>query len=68
MSRVNKVNPGKYTQRGRLTPDEAAREMAKQREMSSPKRTEGGQFGEKTKARVQEKDSPSRDEEEDGKD
>ena len=31
MSRENKVNPGKYTQRGRLSPDDAAREMAKQR-------------------------------------
>jgi hypothetical protein len=32
MSRVNKVNPGKYTQAGRLSPDDSAREMAKQRE------------------------------------
>lgn len=32
MSRVNKVNPGKYTQRGRLSPDDSAREMAKQRQ------------------------------------
>lgn len=32
MSRENKVNPGQYTQRGRLTPDDAAREMAKQRQ------------------------------------
>ena len=27
MSRQNKVNPGMYTQRGRLTQDDAAREL-----------------------------------------
>ena len=32
MSSENKVNPSQYTQRGRLTPDDAAREMAKQRQ------------------------------------
>ena len=31
MSRNNKVNPGQYTQRGRLTPDDAARELVRQR-------------------------------------
>ena len=41
MSKENKVNPGKYTQAGRLTPDDAAREMKKQREMASPSRTDG---------------------------
>lgn len=46
MSRVNKVNPGKYTQAGRLSQDDAARELKKQRETASPKQTEGGQFGE----------------------
>jgi DNA-binding protein HU-beta len=35
MSRQNKVNPGMYTQRGRLTQDDAAREMAKQRAIGS---------------------------------
>lgn len=34
MSKENKVNPSQYTQRGRLTPDDAAREMAKQRQSS----------------------------------
>ena len=38
MSRQNKVNPGMYTQRGRLTPDDAARELAKQREIGSEHR------------------------------
>jgi len=36
MSRHNKVNPGMYTQRGRLTQDDAARELAKQRNVGSP--------------------------------
>lgn len=73
MSRVNKVNPGKYTQRGRLTQDDAAREMAKQREAASPKRMEGGQFGlpavagakagENVKPRVKEKEDDEEDEE-----
>jgi hypothetical protein len=31
MSKHNKVNKDHYTQRGRLTPDEAAREQVKQR-------------------------------------
>ena len=31
MSRQNKVNPGMYTQRGRLTQDDAARELKRQR-------------------------------------
>jgi hypothetical protein len=35
MSRQNKVNPGMYTQRGRLTQDDAARELRKQREVGS---------------------------------
>ena len=35
MSRQNKVNPGMYTQRGRLAQDDAAREMARQRAIGS---------------------------------
>jgi hypothetical protein len=35
MSRQNKVNPGMYTQRGRLTQDDAAREIARQRVVGS---------------------------------
>jgi hypothetical protein len=35
MSRQNKVNPGMYTQRGRLTQDDAAREISKQRSIGS---------------------------------
>jgi hypothetical protein len=36
MSRPNKVNPGTYTQRGRLTQDDAARELRKQNALGSP--------------------------------
>jgi hypothetical protein len=35
MSKQNKVNPGRYTQRGRLTQDDAARELARQRSIGS---------------------------------
>lgn len=35
MSRQNKVNPGMYTQRGRLTQDDAARELSRQRSIGS---------------------------------
>ena len=38
MSRQNKVNPGRYTQRGRLTQDDAARELRKQSAIGSPHR------------------------------
>ena len=36
MSRQNRVNPGTYTQRGRLTQDDAARELRKQNAVGSP--------------------------------
>jgi hypothetical protein len=36
MSRVNKVNPSQYHVGGRLTPDEAARERVKQRNVAPP--------------------------------
>ena len=49
MSRENKVNPGTYTQAGRLTPDDAAREMAKQRQSSL-----GGQGNGDPKSRASE--------------
>ena len=41
MSKHNKVNPGQYTQAGRLTPDEAARERMKQVDHASTRRLEG---------------------------
>ena len=63
MSKQNKVNPGKYTQAGRLSQDDAAREMAKQRENASPRNIEGGDYAEKQKSRVTDEDK-SEDEDE----
>ena len=45
MSKNNKVNRDHYVQRGRLTPDEMAREQVKQREAASPKRQDGKSQG-----------------------
>jgi len=36
MSKHSKVNPGTYTQAGRLSPDDSARELKKQREPAAP--------------------------------
>jgi hypothetical protein len=41
MSKHNKVNPGTYTQAGRLSQDEAARERMKQVDAASTRRLEG---------------------------
>lgn len=41
MSKQNKVNPGAYTQAGRLSPDDAARERMKQVDNASTRRLEG---------------------------
>ncbi|MBY0494314.1 MAG: hypothetical protein K2Y23_08855 [Cyanobacteria bacterium] len=41
MSKHNKVNRDAYTQRGRLTPDEAARERMKQVQAGSTRQMEG---------------------------
>lgn len=41
MSKQNKVNPGKYTQAGRLSQDDAARERMKQVDNASTRRLEG---------------------------
>jgi hypothetical protein len=41
MSKHNKVNRDAYTQRGRLTPDEAARERMKQVQHASTRPMEG---------------------------
>jgi hypothetical protein len=38
MSKLNKVNKDRYTQRGRLTPDELARERARQIHLESAQR------------------------------
>jgi len=41
MSKHNKVNPGMYTQAGRLSPDDIARERQKQVDAASTRRMEG---------------------------
>ena len=41
MSKQNKVNPGTYTQAGRLSPDDAARERMKQVDHASTRQLEG---------------------------
>jgi hypothetical protein len=41
MSKQNKVNPGTYTQAGRLSPDDAARERIKQVDAASTRQLEG---------------------------
>jgi hypothetical protein len=41
MSKQNKVNPGKYTQAGRLSQDDAARERMKQIDTPSTRRLDG---------------------------
>jgi hypothetical protein len=57
MSKHNKVNKDRYTQRGRLTPDEAAREQAKQRQATAPDdRANGGPVTRKDKPRDEETD------------
>jgi hypothetical protein len=43
MSRQNKVNPGQYTQAGRLAPDDAARERGKQSLNVASQRSGSGQ-------------------------
>lgn len=68
MSKHNKVNPGKYTQAGRLSPDDQARELVKQREAASPRNTEGGQFGERTQAQARVTDKDKQDADEDDQD
>ena len=45
MSKPNKVNKDHYTQRGRLTPDELARERARQIHLASAQR----RFNERSK-------------------
>jgi len=48
MSRQNKVNPT-YRQAGRLSPDDAARELKKQREAASPQDVNAPRVTEKDK-------------------
>ena len=64
MSKQNKVNPGQYTQAGRLSPDDTAREMKKQRESASPASQDGKAHPHKPAApRVTEKDNSDEEDE-----
>ena len=64
MSKQNKFNRDHYTQDGRLTPDEAARELAKQREAASPAKQDGKSQGFQTrKPRVTPEDKETDNEE-----
>jgi hypothetical protein len=54
MSKPNKVNKDRYTQRGRLTPDELARERARQIHLVSAQR----RFGERKRAATTGGDAP----------
>ena len=58
MSKQNKVNPGTYTQAGRLTPDDTAREAKKQREVV-PQKQEPNRVTKKDKARDDEESEDS---------
>ena len=63
MSKQNKVNPT-YTQAGRLSPDDSAREMKKQGEMASPSNQDGKAQPHKPAApRVTEKDNSDEEDE-----
>ena len=64
MSKQNKVNPGTYTQAGRLSTDDTAREMKKQGEMASPSNQDGkAQPHKAAEPRVTEKDKTDDDDE-----
>lgn len=52
MSRHNKVNRDRYTQRGRLTPDEIANESAKQRQVAARRAGDEARGFPRTKPRV----------------
>lgn len=62
MSKQNKVNPGNYTQAGRLSQDDVAREMKKQRDVE-PTESEGNPpHHAPAKPRVTDEDKPDEDE------
>jgi hypothetical protein len=52
MSRINKVNPGQYHVAGRLTPDDAARERVKQRNVATRSEARPHEAGAPTAARA----------------
>ena len=66
MSRPNKVNPGQYTQAGRLSPDDAARARRKQDVAPASERSGSGQkavrpaLSKKKSSEEQEPEQPKR--------
>lgn len=62
MSRQNKVNPGNYTQAGRLSQDDVAREMKKQREVEPIQNEDNPPHHPPTKPRVTDEDKLDEDE------
>jgi hypothetical protein len=62
MSRQNKVNPGMYTQKGRLAPDDTARELKRQRDAAPPDRAR--EKAPAARPRVTEKDKDAEEEDE----
>jgi len=62
MSKQNKVNPGNYTQAGRLSQDDVAREMKKQREVEATQNESNPPHHPPTKPRVTDEDKSDEDE------
>ena len=62
MSKPNKVNKDHYTQRGRLTPDELARERARQIHLTSARRRLGERNRQITARRDEQASIPERSE------
>ena len=64
MSKPNKVNKDHYTQRGRLTPDELARERARQIHIESAQRRYNQQTSSATRRRAEQAPTRERNERE----
>jgi hypothetical protein len=62
MSKQNKVNPGNYTQAGRLSQDDVAREMKKQREVEPPRDQSSPPYHAPAKPPVTDEDKSDEDE------
>ena len=62
MSKLNKVNKDRYTQRGRLTPDELARERARQIHLASAQRRYNQRTSSATRRRAEQAPTPERNE------
>lgn len=62
MSKPNKVNKDHYTQRGRLTPDELARERARQIHLESAQRRYNQRTTPATRRRAESASTPERNE------